>query len=55
MATERTPQLRSLGNGTYRVTGIRVNPTNGRYILNSTRSGEQPAHVVRHAEKPQAN
>lgn len=36
--------LQSLGNGAYRVSGVRVNPTTGKYVTRSSAtSGAKPA------------
>lgn len=32
--------LQSLGNGAYRVSGVRVNPTTGRYVTRSSASAQ---------------
>jgi hypothetical protein len=32
--------LQSLGNGAYRVSGIRVNPTTGKYVTRSSAGSE---------------
>lgn len=31
--------LQSLGNGAYRVSGVRVNPTTGKYVTRSSAGG----------------
>lgn len=35
MAEKSTSRLQSLGNGAYRVTGVRVSPVTGRYLTGS--------------------
>lgn len=48
--------LQSLGNGAYRVSGVRVNPTTGKYVTRSSASGThakpaQPADAKQQKQK----
>lgn len=41
MAENRSNSFQNLGNGTYRVTGVRVSPSTGRYLTGSGGNGSK--------------
>lgn len=44
--------LQSLGNGAYRVSGVRVNPTTGKYVTRSSASGQAKPAPAADAKQP---
>lgn len=53
MATKST-SLQSLGNGTYRVSGARVNPNNGQYVVREAGAVTRTSSAGQAAKTPRS-